>query len=352
MRSLASSDGRLSRRDWLRLSTAGVVGYSLSGWLGALADEAANNPQRRRSCILLWMNGGPSQIDTFDLKPGHANGGEYKEIETAVPGIKISEHLPKIAKFMDRMALIRSMTSKEGDHGQATYLMHTGYQPRGPIQYPSLGSIVAKEVGTDEAALPNFVSIAPFRQFNADYIGPGFLGPKYAPLIVGDMGYNFGNQQNPNDIDRVLRVQDLTPAENIIKARFDARIELLEELQREFVQQRPGVAPKSNQTAYERAVKLMRTVASKAFNLEDEPAKVRDAYGRNLFGQGCLLARRLVEQGVPFVEVTLGQFAGNNLGWDTHQNNFDAIKQLSGVLDAAWSNLMLDLKAKACSIRR
>ena len=346
MRSLASSDGRLSRRDWLRLSTAGVVGYSLSGWLGALADEAANNPQRRRSCILLWMNGGPSQIDTFDLKPGHANGGEYKEIETAVPGIKISEHLPKIAKFMDRMALIRSMTSKEGDHGQATYLMHTGYQPRGPIQYPSLGSIVAKEVGTDEAALPNFVSIAPFRQFNADYIGPGFLGPKYAPLIVGDMGYNFGNQQNPNDIDRVLRVQDLTPAENIIKARFDARIELLEELQREFVQQRPGVAPKSNQTAYERAVKLMRTVASKAFNLEDEPAKVRDAYGRNLFGQGCLLARRLVEQGVPFVEVTLGQFAGNNLGWDTHQNNFDAIKQLSGVLDAAWSNLMEDLKAK------
>src|ERR1700675_5075839 len=116
---------KLSRREALKLSAiAGTVGFSLSGWLEAVAQQNANNPQRRRSCILLWMNGGPSQIDTFDLKPGHANGGEYKEIETAVPGIKISEHLPKIAKFMDRMAIIRSMTSKEGDHGQATYLMH------------------------------------------------------------------------------------------------------------------------------------------------------------------------------------------------------------------------------------
>ena len=120
---------RLSRRDWLRLTTAGVVSYSLSGWLEPLAAAAANHPQRKRACILLWMNGGPSQMDTFDLKPGHANGGPYKEIDTAVPGIKISEHLPQIAKHAGEMVIVRSMSTKEADHGRATYQMHTGRPP-------------------------------------------------------------------------------------------------------------------------------------------------------------------------------------------------------------------------------
>src|SRR5947209_1797757 len=107
--------GRLSRRDWLKLSAAGVSLGASSGWLQTLAADAAGNPQRKRSCILLWMSGGPSQMDTFDLKPGHANGGPYKPIATAVPGIQISEHLPKLAKQMDRMVLVRSMSTKEGD---------------------------------------------------------------------------------------------------------------------------------------------------------------------------------------------------------------------------------------------
>jgi hypothetical protein len=333
----------LSRRDWLRLSAAGVVSYSFSGWLKALADNTANDPKRKKSCILLWMNGGPSQMDTFDLKPGHANGGPFKEIDTSVAGIKISEHLPKIAKFMDHMAIVRSMTSKEADHGQATFYLHTGYQPRGPIQYPSIGSLVTKEIGSDEAALPNFVSIAPFRVFNADAYGAGFLGPKYAPLIVGETNYNFGNQ-NANDYERSLKVQDLAPPADVAQRRFDARVELLQDLQKDFVNARPGVPAKSHQTAYERAVKLMRTSAQKAFTLEEEPDAVRDAYGRNLFGQGCLLARRLVEQGVPFIEVTLGAFQQNNLGWDTHQNNYDLVQRLSGILDPAWGSLMSDLK--------
>src|SRR5262245_24417451 len=127
-----SHDSSLSRREWMTLSAAGVVGYSLSGWLGAMAADAAANPARKRSCILLWMNGGPSQMDTFDLKPGHANGGPFKEIDTSVPGIKISEHLPKIAKHADKMALIRSMQTKEADHGRATYQMRTGRLPGGP----------------------------------------------------------------------------------------------------------------------------------------------------------------------------------------------------------------------------
>jgi hypothetical protein len=336
---------RLSRRDWLKMSSLGVVGYSLSGWMQALADDTAALPKRGKSCILLWMNGGPSQTDTFDLKPGHANGGPFKEVETSVEGIKISEHLPKIAKHMDHMAIIRSMSSKENDHGQGTYYLHTGYAARGAIQYPTIGSLISKEIGSDEAALPNFVSIAPFRAFNAEAYTSGFLGPKYAPLMVGEMNYNFGRADG-NNYEQLLKVQDLAPPTDLAPQRFQARVDLLRDLQRDFVAGRPGVAPKSHMTAYERAVKLMRTAAQKAFNLDEEPGKIRDAYGRNIFGQGCLLARRLVEQGVPFIEVTLGSFAGNNFGWDTHQNNFEAVKQLSNILDPAWAALMDDLKER------
>src|SRR6266704_7139393 len=153
----------LSRRDWFRLTTAGVLGASMSGWLETLAQDAAKNPQRKRSCILLWMSGGPSQLDTFDLKPGHENAGPFKPIDTSVPGIQISEHLPKIAKLAEHLAIVRSMNSKEGDHGRATYLLRTGYLPQGPVQYPSLGALVSQELGSEQSALPNFVSVAPFR---------------------------------------------------------------------------------------------------------------------------------------------------------------------------------------------
>src|SRR6516162_8892630 len=118
---------RLSRRDWMKLAAAGVVGYSQSGWLETLAADTAGNPQRRRACILLWMNGGPSQTDTFDMKPGHANGGPFRETQTSVPGIRISQHLPKIARNMHDMVIVRSMSSREGDHGRATFYLRTGY---------------------------------------------------------------------------------------------------------------------------------------------------------------------------------------------------------------------------------
>ncbi len=337
---------RLSRREWLTLSAAGVVGFSLSGWIEALAADAARNPQRRKSCILLWMNGGPSQMDTFDLKPGHANGGPYKAIATSVAGIKISEHLPKIAKHMDHMAIIRSMTTKEGDHGRASFYLRTGYLPNGPIQYPTIGSLVAKELGRDDAALPHFVSIAPYRFFNLGAYGPGFLGPKYAPLVVADAGVPVPQPQGQNSYDRALKVQDLEPPREVSRAQADARIELLQDLEKDFVAKHPGVSPLSHKTAYDRAVKLMRTAAAKAFNLEEEKPALRDAYGRNLFGQGCLLARRLVERGVPFVEVSLGGVNGGAFGWDTHAQNFTNVKNLSQVLDPAWATLMEDLKSR------
>jgi hypothetical protein len=337
----------LSRRDWLKLSTAGVVGYSLSGWLETLAADTASNPERKRSCILLWMPGGPSQMDTFDLKPGHANGGPYQEIATSAPGLKISEHLPKIAKFGDKMAVIRGMATKEADHARGAFVMRTGYKPQGPIQYPSIGSLISKEIGKADAPLPNFVSVAPYRLFAPGAFGPGFLGPQYAPLIVAD--YNFQNVQQQqgqtaiNAYDKALKVQDLDLPQSVSKSHADARIDLLKEMQKDFLDQHPGVPTHSHATAYDRAVKLMQTDAARAFNLEEEKDSVRDSYGRTLFGQGCLLARRLVERGVPFVEVSLSN-NNNPLPWDTHGNNFDLVKQLSGVLDPAWASLMSDLK--------
>ncbi len=333
----------LSRRDWLRLSAAGVLGGSLSGWLETLAADTAKHPGRRRSCILLWMSGGPSQMDTFDLKPGHPNGGQFKEIATAVAGIRISEHLPKVANHMNRMALIRSMKTKEGDHGRATFMLRTGYAPQGPVQYPALGALVAKELERPDADLPSFVSIAPYRQINPAAFGPGFLGPVYAPLIVGEAGAMSGRPA-PVSPEQALQVQDLTLPAGVSRAQGVARARLLEEMEQDFIKDRPGSATASHYTACMRAVRLMRSADARAFHLEEEPASVRDAYGRNRFGQGCLLARRLVERGVPFVEVSLGGADGQTLGWDTHGDNFATVRRLSGLLDPAWGTLMDDLK--------
>lgn len=335
---MSHSSLSLTRRDWLRLSTAGVVGASMSGWLETLAADAADHPQRKRSCILLWMSGGPSQLDTFDLKPDHANGGPFKPIATSVPGIQISEHLPKIAKFMKNMAIVRSLHSKEGDHGRATFLLRTGYLPQGPIQYPSIGALVSKELGDERSELPNFVSVAPFRNLNRSAFGSGFLGPRHAPLVVGENRPAAG-AAGGNTVDRALRVQDLTPPEGVGKDQTDARLDLLGQVQRDFLATHPDLPALSHQNAYDRAVRLMRTAAAKAFDLDQEKAKVRDDYGRNLFGQGCLLARRLVERQVPFVEVTLN-------GWDTHGQNARTVQNLSQTVDAAWAALMRDLQER------
>jgi hypothetical protein len=324
---------RLSRRDWLRLAAVGAVGHSASGWLGALAADAAKHPERKRSCILLWMSGGPSQIDTFDPKPGHPNGGPFKPIATSVPGIQISEHLPKIAKLMKDMAIVRSMNSKEGDHGRATYLLRTGYLPQGPVKYPSIGALVSNELGDEKSELPNFVSVAPGGVLEQSAYGSGFLGPRHAPLVVGQGA----PQPGQNGTDAALRVADLAPATGISMGQIDARLDLLRGVQHDFLAGHPDLPALSHQSAYDRAVRLMRTAAAKAFELGEEKPAVRDAYGRNLFGQGCLLARRLIERHVPFVEVNLG-------GWDTHGGNAAGVRGLSQTVDAGWASLMTDLK--------
>jgi hypothetical protein len=331
----------LSRRQWLQLSAAGVFGASFSGWMEGLARAAAPGP-RKGACILLWMSGGPSQTDTFDLKPGHANGGPFKPIATSAPGMRISEHLPKIARYGHKMAIVRSLTTKEGDHSRATHLMHTGYLPQGPVAHPTLGSLVSKELGRDDAPLPNFVAIAPYRFANPAAYASGFLGPAHAPLIIADNA-GFGPAVPGANYLDALNVQDLAPFNKVPDGHVSSRIDLLRDLGKDFTAGHPDTPGKSHKTAIERAVRLMRTRAGKAFNLDEEPSKLRDAYGRNLFGQGCLLARRLVERGVPFVEVTLSGINGGAFGWDTHGNNFQQVKSLSAILDPAWATLMMDL---------
>ncbi len=182
--------GSLQRREVLRLAAAGMLG-GVTGWMPALANSLATSQAGKRHCILLWMTGGPSQIDTFDLKPDHANGGEFKPIATNSSGLKISPHLPKLAQLSEQLGIVRGLSTKEGDHGRGTYLMRTGHQPGGPIQYPTLGSLLSKQLGGETTDLPNFVSVAPYRVFNRGAFQPGFLGPRYAPLTVAAAD-NFG----------------------------------------------------------------------------------------------------------------------------------------------------------------
>lgn len=330
---------QFTRREWLRLHAAGLgglglVGASASGWFPALAARAAEaSATPKRSAILLWMAGGPTQTDTFDMKPGHANGGEFKEIATAAPGLRFSEHLPQLAKQADRLAVVRSLSTKEGDHQRATQLIRTGYAPGGDVEYPSITCSLAKELGANrKLTLPQHVSIASLGISPAAF-GPGFLGPKFSPAAVeasDATGDGFAS----------LRVDNLDPAAGVDAAQTARRQALWQSLQKEFLENHPEAALVAHDGLHRQAIELAGGNAREAFDLTRESDKVRKAYGKGRFGQGCLLARRLVERGVPFVEVTLG---GNGLGWDTHTDGFRQVKTLSEQLDAGWGTLMTEL---------
>jgi hypothetical protein len=337
---------QISRRTLLKSLFAGVAGTSASGWFPRLAKALEANPKRQRHCVLLWMSGGPSQTDTFDLKPGHENGGEFKEIATSAPGLRFSEHLPKLAGFGERLAVLRGLSTKEGDHGRGTYLMRTGHKPMGPFQYPSIGSSLALQMGSKQGGigLPANVSIGPFRAFSQDAFGPGYLGPRFGPLVVGAADVP-GAIPNSSDGYPQLRVKDLAPSDGVSPLRMQKRLALWQGLQSEFLGTHKAGAPVMHKTVYESAVSLMKSSDSRAFNLEEEPATVREAYGNSVFGQGCLLARRLIERGVPFIEVSLGTNSGG-VGWDTHSDNFNQVKELSTQLDAGWATLMKELNER------
>jgi uncharacterized protein (DUF1501 family) len=258
-----------------------------------------------------------------------------------VSGIRIGEHLPGVAAQMQHLVPVRSMCTKEGDHGRASYLLRTGNLPQEPIQYPTLGSLLSKELGDPSAALPNFVSIGSRRGLSDGGYGAGFLGPAYAPLLVGSTD---NDPYTRNLTEKALAVPDLHPPRGVGAAQVRVRSQLLQATNEGFARERTGQALASLHSAYDRALRLMNSDAAGAFDLDGEPARLRDAYGRNLFGQGCLLARRLVERGVSFIEVSLGRVPGAFVGWDTHAHNFDGLKALCGVLDPAWATLIADLK--------
>jgi uncharacterized protein (DUF1501 family) len=314
-----------SRRDFVRMSLASVFGAAACPWLPKLAAAAGKKPSK--ACIVLWMAGGPSQTDTWDLKPGHKNGGPYKELATAVSGIRISEHLPKLAAAAKEFSIIRSMSTKEGEHGRATQLLHTGQLPSEAVAYPALGSLLAKEIGDPEHDLPSYVTVSPNGLGN---LGAGFLGPQYAPMGVS------GISDNPNARAN-LTIDYLRPDKPVADTDQDVRRRLLADMQKEFEKRHGGAATSAHAASYRKAQRMVDTQAKGAFRMDEEPAKLRDAYGRSRFGQGCLLARRLLERGVSFVEVTLE-------GWDTHVNNFEAVKGLSQTLDPAFATLLADLK--------
>jgi hypothetical protein len=332
----------VSRREMMAQFGLGMLGTSCAHWLPALAAEVAADPRRRRHCILLWMSGGPSQTDTFDMKPGHNNGGEFKEIQTKAPGLRFSEHLPKLAEQADRLAVVRSLTTKEGDHERGTHLVRTGHPPMGEVPYPSIACSLAKELETSAVTrLPSYVSVAPFQQISPSSFGPGFLGPRYAPAIVGGQASAL-----PQAVTNItgggfaeLKLDDLDLPQGVNELQATRRMKLWTSMEQKYLHNGGAASFEAHHALYRKAAEMMRPEVRAAFDLTEEKDDVRRKYGTGLFGQGCLLARRLVERGVPFVEVGLG--AG--LGWDTHQDNFRLVRNLSGELDAGWATLMREL---------
>lgn len=362
---------QISRRRMLWQGALGLLGMGASGsFLPALADQLGNHPARRRHCILLWMPGGPSQLDTFDMKPGHANGGLFSETATRVPGMRFSEHLPKLAKWGEHLAIIRSLQTREGDHERGTYLVRTGQTPGGPVRYPTIGASLAKQMGGLHAELPSYVQIGDHPFQTPGPLNAGFLGPQFAPAmvraeppgpgepaesssvdeerLVGDRG---DEDENENRIGiesdsspplARLGLEFLRPSTSLSAARLQARTELWRDLQTDFRATRATSTAQAQDSVHRQAIQLMHSETASAFELDDEPESLRRRYGPGIFGQGCLLARRLVERGVPFVEVSLGGNQG--VAWDTHVDNFPAVRSLSEELDAGWSTLLEDLQ--------
>ena len=307
----------MKRRDFMR-GLSGFAGlaaaHSLVGERRARA--AAPAPAgRAKACILLWLNGGPSHVDTWDPKPGSAAAGRFKAIPTRIDGVSICEHLPQVADVAQHLAIVRGMTSKEGNHDRAQHLVHTGYAPNPTVAYPSLGGWVAHEVGDPNADLPLFVSIA------GPSLSAGFLGVQYNPYIVQNVKQPLANTDYPAGVNMV---------------RFLKRKQALEALEDDFAARTGEAKVKGRRAVYARAIRMMYAPRLKAFELSDEPEATARAYGDSDFGRGCLMARRLVEGGVRFVEVVLD-------GWDTHKDNFGRTAKLMGALDPALATLVREL---------
>jgi uncharacterized protein (DUF1501 family) len=304
---------RLTRRSFLRSTTAAAAGAGLLSFSQVCGLHAGELKKQGRSMILLYMAGAPSQFETFDPKPDHENGGSTKVISTSIPGVQIADSLPATAGVLQHCALIRSLTNKEGNHQRAQYQLHTGYLPSGGLKHPHFGSAVAKELAVAGSELPAVVSIGRTE-------GAGFLGVDYEPFVV----------ENPGELPRNV-------AATVPDLRYSRRLELLGDLEKEFAARGAQQVVENQRQLYGKASRMVLSPEVSTFDLKGEPADVQAKYGRGNFGKGCLLARRLVEKGVPFVEVRLD-------GWDTHFENFERVPQLCQQIDSPMATLITDLK--------
>ncbi|MEX2171498.1 MAG: DUF1501 domain-containing protein [Pirellulales bacterium] len=287
----------VSRREMLRVGGLTGLGFWAFDWfrLRALAGGAGQG--RAKSCILLWLDGGPSHLETFDLKPDAPSEvrGPFKPIATNVPGIQICELMPHTARVTDKLSIIRSMTSPLGEHGLANHYLLTGYKPSPALEYPSYGAVVAHQ-RNGQHTLPSYVAIPEYKST----AGAGYLGSAWQPFATG------GDPAKPD-----FHVRDLDFYPEVTASRMERRREYLSQLER-FEQRVEGTPPSDPQ--FEQAYRLVTSPEAKAaFDLTQEAEAVRARYGPRTFGQSCLLARRLVERGVPFITV-------QNTGWDTHEN--------------------------------
>jgi hypothetical protein len=324
---------RPSRRDVLRVGVLSALGLGLDDLfrLRAAARAAEAPPVRARSCVLIWLAGGPSHLDTFDPKPDAPKDvrGEFQPIETAVPGLRISEVYPDLAKMMDRTVLIRSVTSPEADHDRAAHHLLTGYRPSPALVYPSHGSVVAKvREGSRAGTLPPSVAVPDAPLFASS----GYLTPAYDPFSVG------GDPNAPG-----FRVRDLTPPDRLTLARLERRRAMVGRLDAFSRGLSSTPLTRARDEFSDQAYELLTsTTAQDAFRLEDEPEPARERFGRTTLGQSCLLARRLVERGVAFV--TINDRRDGPLGWDTHVQNFPTIKNtLAPPINQGVSALLADL---------
>lgn len=306
----------VTRRSFVRAG----LGAGLAGMLGsATRVRAGEGPQSvtpAKRCVVLFMHGGASQIDTFDPKPGRPTGGSFAAIESSLTGLRVSEHLPRLAARMHQLTLIRSLTAKEGNHERARYLMHTGFSPQGGVVHPGLGSHMARAVGVG-GELPRYVSI------NLPGQGAGYLGASHSAFSV---------------LDADKPVRNLAPPLAIQPARVDRRTQLWRALESGFARDHGAAEVVGARAIGEQAVAMSRAPELDAFMLEQAGASDQARYGAGSFAKGCLMARRLLEAGVSYVEVGMR-------GWDTHEDNFDRVRTLSGELDRGASALIDDLIA-------
>lgn len=308
----------MSRRHFMKhMAGASAMTGSALAMGHSLQAHAQELKANRKSAILLWMGGGPSTMDIWDLKPGAPTGGEFRPISTT-GDVQISEHMPMMAQNMDKMSIIRNMSTREADHNRGRYYMHTGYPMNPNVEHPSYGSVLAHELIDQRPEL----EIPPFVAVGGGSVGPGFLGMAWSPFSVSSTG----------------QVRNLDMGMEL--GRLAQRRQALNLIEQKFIEQRRGISAEEHNKVLNKTWSLMTSEQMNAFKVMQEPQEVRERYGENGFGRGCLMARRLVEVGVPFVEVSLG-------GWDNHQNIFPTLRdQRLPTLDRAMSALVEDLSQR------